>query len=105
MQDNIPGGKQLLQKFETLDFVPFDPVSKRTEATVQWTGPPPAGAVQGTKGGKKYSFQGGETFRVAKGAPQVVLAMCPDHEIIDAAVTEKVILREWTQFRALRENF
>ncbi|BBX61665.1 hypothetical protein MSAS_08390 [Mycobacterium saskatchewanense] len=41
---------------EFLGFVPFDPVSKRTEAL-----------VRGVEG---------ETFRVSKGAPQVIAALC-----------------------------
>jgi H+-transporting ATPase len=44
-----------LKSFDVLHFVPFDPVHKRTEATV--------------KGGD------GKQFEVAKGAPQIVLAM------------------------------
>ena len=42
-----------LKSYEQIDFMPFDPVGKRTEATVR--GP------------------GGTTFKLAKGAPQVVL--------------------------------
>jgi H+-transporting ATPase len=42
-------------RFQILHFVPFDPVHKRTEATVK--GPD------------------GETFKVTKGAPQVILAL------------------------------
>jgi H+-transporting ATPase len=45
-------------------FVPFDPVSKRTEARVR--------------------DSGGETFRVSKGAPQVIAALCDG----DGAATE-----------------
>jgi H+-transporting ATPase len=44
------------QKFEELDFVPFDPISKRTQATIR--GPD------------------GKVFKCMKGAPQVVLPMC-----------------------------
>ncbi|KAA0236548.1 MAG: plasma-membrane proton-efflux P-type ATPase [Actinobacteria bacterium] len=45
-----------LAGFTIRDFMPFDPVSKRTEATVE---------------------HGGASFRVAKGAPQVILGL-PD---------------------------
>jgi len=45
-------------------FVPFDPVSKRTEATVR--------------------DSDGQTFRVSKGAPQVIVALCDG----DGAATE-----------------
>jgi len=48
--------KDSLGAFEQQAFVPFDPVSKRTEATVR--GPD------------------GETFKVTKGAPQVILELC-----------------------------
>jgi len=47
-------------------FVPFDPVSKRTEATIQ--------------------DDQGKTFKVSKGAPQVILQLCqPDAAIRDQA--------------------
>ncbi len=42
-----------LNSFEQLKFVPFDPVGKRTEATIKGTG--------------------SKTFKVTKGAPQVIL--------------------------------
>ena len=47
--------KQQLQSFEQIRFVPFDPVRKRTEATVR--------------------DSSGNTFMVAKGAPQVIMEM------------------------------
>jgi H+-transporting ATPase len=47
-----------LQRYEVVHFQPFDPVHKRTEATVK-------------------SKDGG-TFKVTKGAPQVILALCAD---------------------------
>jgi H+-transporting ATPase len=46
---------KVLERFEVTHFQPFDPVHKRTAATVR--GP------------------GGSTFQVTKGAPQVILAM------------------------------
>jgi H+-transporting ATPase len=48
--------------YEEENFIPFDPKIKRTEATVRNT-------------------RTGATIRVAKGAPQVVLAMCNDPSI------------------------
>jgi H+-transporting ATPase len=61
-----------LEPCNIVHFQPFDPVHKRTEATV--IGP------------------GGEEFRVSKGAPQVILALDADAERIqnqvDQAVTE-----------------
>jgi H+-transporting ATPase len=44
-----------LNSFEQLKFVPFDPVGKRTEATIKGTG--------------------SKTFKVTKGAPQVILGL------------------------------
>ena len=46
----------LLQRYEQVRFVPFDPVHKRTEASVRG--------------------EEGETFRVSKGAPQVIVGLC-----------------------------
>jgi len=45
-----------LRHYEQIRFLPFDPVHKRTEATVR--------------------NEGGKTFRVSKGAPQVLLDLC-----------------------------
>ncbi|CAG9326378.1 unnamed protein product [Blepharisma stoltei] len=50
------------QGYEEEDFIPFDPKNKRTEATVRNT-------------------KTGETFKCAKGAPQVILAMSKDPSI------------------------
>jgi H+-transporting ATPase len=51
------------QSFEQLDFIPFDPVGKRTEATIS---------------------KNGESFQVLKGAAQILLDMAdlPDNEMI-----------------------
>ena len=46
---------KVLNQYEVLSFVPFDPIGKRTEATVR--------------------DPQGHTFKVAKGAPQVVMAL------------------------------
>ncbi|NGX57395.1 MAG: Calcium-transporting ATPase 1 [Chlamydiae bacterium] len=55
--------KQVMNAYEQTKFVPFDPVSKRTEATI--------------KSQKS-------TFRVTKGAPQVILKLCnPNKELAD----------------------
>ena len=58
-----PSFRLNLEIYEEDDFVPFDPKIKRTEATVRNT-------------------QTGETFRCAKGAPQVILAMTEKDETI-----------------------
>jgi H+-transporting ATPase len=61
-----------LDAYTLLKFLPFDPVGKRTEAEVK--GPD------------------GKSFRVTKGAPQVILGLCnPDDELaekVNAQVTE-----------------
>jgi H+-transporting ATPase len=66
------GDPATLARYSQLDFTPFDPVRKRTEAT-----------VQAPDGGR---------FEVAKGAPQVILDLCsPDDELasrVDATVQE-----------------
>jgi H+-transporting ATPase len=59
-----------LSGFTVSDFVPFDAVRKMTEAE-----------VKGPAGG---------TFKVAKGAPQVILALDPAHEDIQARVGKAV---------------
>ena len=59
-----------LGSYKISHFQPFDPVHKRTEATVR-TG-------------------GGHTFRVSKGAPQVILAMDPAFNKIESKVNEAV---------------
>lgn len=56
--DEAGGLRERLQAFEVMEFRPFDPVVKRTEAHVQ--GP------------------GDESFEVVKGAPQVVLSLVED---------------------------
>jgi H+-transporting ATPase len=48
--------KEALKRFEVTHFTPFDPVHKRTEATVK-------------------SAKDGKTFKVTKGAPQVILGL------------------------------
>ena len=45
----------LLNRYQQIDFVPFDPIHKRTEATVK--------------------DESGKTFKVTKGAPQVILGL------------------------------
>lgn len=61
---------KVLQAYTVTHFEPFDPVHKRTEATV-------AGAD-------------GTTFKVAKGAPQVILAMAANAAEIRAAADRAV---------------
>jgi H+-transporting ATPase len=59
-----------LQGYQVTHFQPFDPVSKRTEATV-------TGAD-------------GATFKVTKGAPQVILALAKNAAAVQAGVDQAV---------------
>jgi H+-transporting ATPase len=59
-----------LRRYRVSDFKPFDPVSKRTEATIQESS--------------------GDRFRVSKGAPQVILSLIEDKEKISITVEEIV---------------
>jgi H+-transporting ATPase len=59
-----------LNSYQIVHFQPFDPVHKRTEAEVK--GPD------------------GQTFKVTKGAPQVILALDPNSEKIQAEVDKAV---------------
>ena len=61
---------QTLKDYQVVHFQPFDPVHKRTEATVQ-------GAD-------------GKSFRVSKGAPQVILDLSANAELVKAAVEKAV---------------
>jgi H+-transporting ATPase len=62
--------KDALKDYQVVHFMPFDPVHKRTEATVK---------------GKD-----GKTFKVTKGAPQVVLALSANVGEVKAAAEKAV---------------
>ncbi len=62
--------KDALKEYQVVHFLPFDPVHKRTEATVK---------------GKD-----GKTFKVTKGAPQVVLALAANAGSVKAAADKAV---------------
>ncbi len=66
--DGLDG--KALKGYKVVHFQPFDPVHKRTEATVEGSD--------------------GKEFRVAKGAPQVVLNMSADTGKVKAAVDKAV---------------
>jgi H+-transporting ATPase len=70
-----------LGKYEVVDFKPFDPVSKRTEATVK-------------------SAEGNQ-FKVSKGAPQVVLSLVPNKDEIESRINEIVETFAGKGYRAL----
>ncbi len=64
--------KQALKAYEVTHFTPFDPVHKRTEATVK-------------------TNENGKTFKVTKGAPQVILGLSSDAPLkiaLDKAVND-----------------
>jgi H+-transporting ATPase len=62
--------KNSLKGYEVVHFQPFDPVHKRTEATVK--------------------AKDGKTFKVTKGAPQVILALSANAEQAKPAVEKAV---------------
>jgi H+-transporting ATPase len=70
-----------MASYQITHFQPFDPVHKRTEATVK--GP------------------AGQTFRVTKGAPQVILALSANPGTIQAQVEQAVHDFAKQGFRAL----
>ncbi len=72
---------QALRRFQIVHFQPFDPVHKRTEATVK--------AADGT------------LFKVSKGAPQVILALAAPSDQVKAAVDTAVNDFAARGFRAL----
>jgi H+-transporting ATPase len=72
---------KVLKSYQILHFQPFDPVHKRTEATV--------------KGGD------GKQFYVAKGAPQVILEMSTNKEQVKSAVEKAVNEFAGRGFRSL----
>jgi H+-transporting ATPase len=70
-----------LGNYQVLDFKPFDPVSKRTEATVE--------TAEGHK------------IRVSKGAPQVFLSLIPNRTEIENKINEIVNAFAGKGYRAL----
>ena len=62
--------RQALKPYQVTHFTPFDPVHKRTEATI--------------KGAD------GKTFKVSKGAPQVILALSTNAAAVKSAVNKAV---------------
>ena len=73
--------KDALKEYEVVHFLPFDPVHKRTEASVK------------TKDGK--------TFKVTKGAPQVILALSANLAQVKSATDKAVNDFASKGFRAL----
>ncbi len=73
--------KEALKPYQVTHFTPFDPVHKRTEATV--------------KGAD------GKTFKVTKGAPQVILTLSANAAAVKSAVDKAVNDFAGRGFRAL----
>jgi len=75
--DTNPNGVDLksMECIEQLDYLPFDPVIKRTEGTVKDTS------------GK---INGGQKFKTSKGAPQVLLKLVEQAGGCDAALKKKI---------------
>jgi len=75
--DTNPNGVDLksMECIEQLDYLPFDPVIKRTEGTVK------------DKSGK---INGGQTFKTSKGAPQVLLKLVEGAGGCDASLKKKI---------------
>ncbi|GAB4525170.1 MAG: plasma-membrane proton-efflux P-type ATPase [Pleurocapsa sp.] len=73
--------KERLNTHSVNQFLPFDPVSKRTEATVQTAD--------------------GHTFKVSKGAPQVILALAANADEIQPQVDQTVAEFARRGFRSL----
>lgn len=72
---------QSLDAYQILQFQPFDPVSKRTEATAQ--------------------SREGNTFKVMKGAPQVIFSLAENVESIREAVEQVIAEFAHRGFRSL----
>merc|ERR1711968_371185 len=72
-----PNGVDLksMEVFEQTDYLPFDPVIKRTQGTVKDTS-------------KKYN--GGAPFKASKGAPQVIRKLCMESGGLDDATAKRV---------------
>jgi H+-transporting ATPase len=73
--------KDALKPFQVTHFQPFDPVHKRTEASVK--------------------AADGSTFKVTKGAPQVILALAANAAVVKADVDKAVNDFATRGFRAL----
>ncbi len=79
--DGLKDEAKLKQQYEVQHFMPFDPVHKRTEATVK------------TKDGK--------TFKTTKGAPQVILKLAKDVPGGEEEVKKKIEEFAGRGYRAL----
>jgi H+-transporting ATPase len=78
---NVAGFAELAAGYKVGSFKPFDPVSKRTESAVE--GP------------------NGQSFRVSKGAPQVILALLQKGEDVETEVAGSIVRFASKGYRAL----
>ncbi|KPJ58237.1 MAG: metal ABC transporter ATPase [Deltaproteobacteria bacterium DG_8] len=62
--------EEIIKRFQIQSFTPFDPVSKRTEAMVK--------------------DDQGKVFKVSKGAPQVILALLENREVVSPEINQEV---------------
>lgn len=65
---------KLLEPFEQLEYMPFDPTLKRTQGTVK-------------------NKETGEVFKTSKGAPHILLKLLPPHEISVREAVERDVAR------------
>lgn len=72
---------EMLGHYKVANFKPFDPASKRTEAVIE--------------------EQGNGKFKVAKGAPQVILSLASGNETLNTQVEKTVNLFATKGYRAL----
>ena len=72
---------ETVEHFKVTSFMPFDPVSKRTEATIK--------------------EEDGSQFKVSKGAPQVILALAENKKSVSEKVSEDVDSFAKRGYRAL----
>jgi H+-transporting ATPase len=79
--ENMKAIAEAAGRYKVVTFKPFDPVSKRTEAMIE--------------------DSSGKSFRVTKGAPQVILALATNKEEVEAEVDEAVNFLAINGFRAL----
>ncbi|MEA1951363.1 MAG: plasma-membrane proton-efflux P-type ATPase, partial [Planctomycetota bacterium] len=73
--------KSVLDQYEQTDFVPFDPVGKRTEATVK--------------------TKDGHTIKYSKGAPQVIVDMCQVADDVSQKANDTINAMAAKGFRTL----
>ena len=69
-------------RYKSVTFKPFDPVSKRTGATIE-------------------DMEGSESFKVSKGAPQVILSLVENKDAIASQIDKYITEFASKGYRAL----